>query len=435
MNLENNIDIQLSTDEAPRQWYNFTLDFPEALPEALDHETDICKSQIQIAKKIKPPVLLEQDHLKERWYDIPDSVRDNLYRIGRPTPLRRALKLEKYLDTPAKIYFKREDTLLTGSFKLNTAIAQAYYAKEAGYKGVVSETGAGQWGMALALASKFYGLKSEIFMAKCSMEQKPYKAMYGHILDCEFMPSPGENTKVGRALLKKIKDHPGDIGTAISEAIDFAVEHEEYAYLSGSNTIHVLFHQTLLGLETRLQLQKIDQKPDILVACVSGGSNFGGLILPFLQEKVENRDSIKFLGAESTAAPRLTKGKYEYDYSDYAGYTPMTKSYTMGHSFIPEPIHVGGLRQHNGNPVIGMLRKNGLVDAVAYDEFQAFRASKTFLETEGVFAAPESAHAIAAAIEEAVKCKEEGISKNIVFLCSGNGFLDMAGYHEILCKQ
>lgn len=434
MSLENNIDILLSADEAPRQWYNFTLDFPDPLPASLDHETDICKSQLQIAKQIRPSILLEQDHLKERWYDIPDSVRDNLYRIGRPTPLRRALRLEKYLDTPARIYFKREDTLLTGSFKLNTAIAQAYYVKEAGYKGVVSETGAGQWGMALALASKFYGLESKIFMAKCSMEQKPYKSMYGSILDCEFMPSPGENTKVGRALLAEMEDHPGDIGTAISEAINFAVENKDYAYLSGSNTVHVLFHQTLLGLETRLQLQKVGQKPDVLIACVSGGSNFGGLILPFLNEKVDNPNSIKFLGAESTAAPRLTKGIYDYDYSDYAGYTPKTKSYTMGHSFIPEPIHVGGLRQHNGNPVISMLRNQGYVDANAYDEYQAFSASKTFLETEGVFAAPESAHAIVAAIEEAKRCKEEGIAKNIVFLCSGSGFLDMAGYHEILCK-
>lgn len=434
MSLENNIDILLSTDEAPKQWYNFTLDFPQPLPAPLDHETDICKSQLEIAKQIKPSILLEQDHLKERWYDIPDSVRDNLYRIGRPTPLRRAVRLEKYLDTPARIYFKREDTLLTGSFKLNTAIAQAYYAKEAGYKGVVSETGAGQWGMALALASKFYGLESKIFMAKCSMEQKPYKSMYGSILDCEFMPSPGEKTKVGRALLAEMEEHPGDIGTAISEAIDFAVENKEYAYLSGSNTLHVLFHQTLLGLETRIQLQKVDQKPDVLIACVSGGSNFGGLILPFLKEKLDNPKSVKFLGAESTAAPRLTKGTYDYDYSDYAGYTPKTKSYTMGHSFIPEPIHVGGLRQHNGNPVISMLRNQGYVDANAYDEYQAFSASKIFLATEGVLAAPESAHAIVAAIEEAKMCREEGIVKNIVFLCSGNGFLDMAGYHEILCK-
>lgn len=434
MKLDTSIDILLNHNEMPRQWYNFTLDFPEELPLSINHETSICKNQLQVAKEIRPSILLQQDNLKERWYDIPDEIRDNLYRIGRPTPLRRAVKLEKYLQTPAKIYFKREDTLLTGSFKLNTAIAQAYYAKKEGYEGIVSETGAGQWGMALALASKFYGLRCKIFMAKCSMEQKPYKAMYGNILDCDFMPSPGENTKVGRMLLEENAEHPGDIGTAISEAIDYALEHKEYAYLSGSNATHVLLHQTLLGLETKIQLQKVNQTPDILIACVSGGSNFGGLILPYLKQKINKRDSIKFLAAESSAAPRLTKGIYDYDYSDYVGYTPKTKSYTMGHRFIPEPIHVGGLRQHNGNPVISMLRKNGLVDADAYDEYQAFKAAKIFLETEGIFAAPESAHAIAAAIEEAKICRNEGIEKTIVFLCSGNGFLDMSGYHEILCR-
>ena len=430
----NYIDISLSIDEAPKAWYNFVLDLPESLPPSRNHKTKVCNSQLEIAQKIRPQILREQDTYDKRWYKIPDSILDNLYRIGRPTPLRRAIMLERYLDTPAKIYFKREDILLTGSFKLNTAIAQAYYAKEAGFEGTVSETGAGQWGMALALASKFYGLKSKIFMAKCSMEQKPYKTMYGRVLNCDFMSSPGKNTKIGNALLSENKDHPGDIGTAISEAIEYALLNSEYAYLSGSNTLHVLLHQTLLGLETELQLKKIGQRPDVLGACVSGGSNFGGLILPFLKQKVENPKAITFLGVESTAAPRLTKGKYEYDYSDYAGYTPMMKSYTMGHDFIPDPVHVGGLRQHNGNPVIGLLRNRGFIDALAYDEYQAFNAARIFLETEGVLVAPESAHAIAGAIHEAEKCKEEGVSKNIVFLCSGNGFLDMKGYYDTLCK-
>jgi len=431
--IKTGFDINLTADEMPQKWYNFIKDLPEELPPALEHETNVCTSQSQIAQKIRPKVLLQQNHLDSEWCDIPESILENLIRIGRPTPLRRALNLERYLDTPAKIYFKREDTLLTGSFKLNTAIAQAYYAKQEGFTGVVSETGAGQWGMALSLASSLYDLDCKIFMSKCSLEQKPYKGMYGAMLGCKFSPSPGPDTKIGRELLVTNPNHPGDIGTAISEAIDYTLEHSDKAYLSGSNTTHVLLHQTLLGLETKKQLEKVDDYPNELIACVSGGSNFGGLVLPFLKDKLKDSDSIHFVASESTAAPRLTQGIYDYDYSDYAGYTPKTKSYTMGHDFIPDPIHVGGLRQHNGSPIIGLLRNKGLIDAQAFNEVEAFKAAQVFLQTEGVLVAPESAHAVASAILTALRCKETNTTKSIVFLCSGSGMLDLKGYNDILC--
>ena len=430
--IKNSFDINLTADEMPHQWYNFIKDLPEELPPTLEHETEVCTSQSQIAQKIRPNILLQQNHLDSQWCDIPNSVLENLFRIGRPTPLRRAINLERYLDTPAKIYFKREDTLLTGSFKLNTAIAQAYYAKQEGFSGVVSETGAGQWGMALSLASKLYGLDCKIFMSKCSLEQKPYKSMYGAMLGCKFSPSPGPDTKIGRQLLSTNINHPGDIGTAISEAIEYALEHPNQAYLSGSNTTHVLLHQTTLGLETKKQLEKVGEYPSELIACVSGGSNFGGLVLPFLKDKLSNPESIHFLASESTAAPRLTQGTYDYDYSDYAGYTPKTKSYTMGHDFIPNPIHVGGLRQHNGSPIIGLLKNKGLIDAQAFGEVDAFKAAQLFLQTEGVLVAPESAHAVASAISSALICKETQTKKTIVFLCSGSGMLDLKGFEDTL---
>lgn len=428
----NSFDIILSPDEMPKKWYNFLPLVQDDLPNSLEHTTSICSSQFDVAKKIRPKALLAQDKLSTEWIDIPEEILGNLIKVGRPTPLRRAVNLERYLGTSAKIYFKREDVLATGSFKLNTAISQLYYTSKEGFDGVVSETGAGQWGMALSLASKFYGLKCKIFMAKCSLEQKPYKQMYSALLGCNFSPSPGPDTIIGQELLASNPTHPGDIGTAISEAINYALNQDNYAYLSGSNTNHVMMHQSLLGLETKLQLDKVGDSPDELIACVSGGSNFSGLVLPYLSRKIDNPDSIRFIAAESTAAPRLTEGHYDYDYSDYAGYTPKTKSYTMGHEFIPNPIHVGGLRQHNGNPVIGYLRHKNLIDAYAYNEVDAFEAAKLFLHTEGVLVAPESAHAVKAAIDSALKCKSSSSSKTIVFLCSGSGFLDLEGYDSTL---
>lgn len=428
--MKNSVDICLMENEMPGKWFNFVHSLPRPLPEVKNHETEVCSTQTTLMQKIKPQELLEQDHCREEWITIPEEIHENLFRIGRPTPLRRAVNLERYLDTPAHIYLKREDTLVTGSFKLTTAIVQAYYAKRNGFKGVVSETGAGQWGMALALSAKLYGLQCRIFMAKCSLEQKPYKEVYMKLLNAEVLPSPSDSTEIGRGILKSRLNHPGTIGTAISEAIAYALGESGWAYLAGSNTTHVLIHQTLLGLEVKRQMEKIGEKPDELYACVSGGSNLGGFMLPFLKERMKHE--IRYIGAESTAAPRLTKGKYDYDYSDYKGYTAMTKSYTMGHDFIPDPVHVGGLRQHNGSPIIGLLRNEGLLEAEAFHEAEAFRAAKLFLEQEGILIAPETSHAAASIIKAAREAKEKGCRKNMVMLCSGSGMLDLEGYQSVL---
>ncbi len=432
--VNNSFHITLSPEEMPTRWYNFRLDLPEPLPKTLNYDSPVCSNQTELSKKFRPKALLEQDQSNEQWIDIPNEILDNLLKIGRPTPLIRARALEKYLDTPAKIYYKREDTSLTGSFKLSTAIAQTYYCKKEGFKGIVTETGAGQWGMAIALCSKLYGLPAEIFMAKCSLDQKPYRRIYANLLEAKLTASPSTQTKVGRALLKNHPNHPGSIGTAISDAIERALELDNYAYLSGSNQTHVLIHQSLLGLEVQKQLAKVSEHPDELIACVSGGSNFGGLTLPYLKQKLVG-SPIKFVAAESIAAPRLTKGVYDYDNSDYAGYTPKTLSYTMGHEFIPDPIHVGGLRQHNGSPVIGLLNKHKIISPEVFTETEAFEAAKLFLHTEGLLVAPESSHAVAATINSALRCKKEGKSKTLVFLCSGNGFLDLEGYGEVLLDK
>lgn len=429
--MHKNFDITLTANEIPTKWYNFRYLLADKLPNSLNYNSDVCSSQTDIMSAIRPKALLNQDKSTNEWIDIPEEILTNLIKIGRPTPLRRAVNLEKYLDTPAKIYFKREDVLTTGSFKLTTAIAQAYYCKNEGYTGVISETGAGQWGMALALASKFYDLDCKLFMSNCSLKQKPYRKIYSSLLGADLSSSPSIDTKIGRNLLAKHPNHPGSIGTAISDAIEKCLELDNFAYLSGSNTPHVLIHQSLLGLEVQKQFDKISESPDELIACVSGGSNFGGLILPYLKSKLEN-NNIRFIGAESNAAPRLTEGIYEYDNSDFAGYTPKVKSYTMGHDFIPSENHVGGLRQHNGSPIIGYLKNNNIIEAQAHDEVTAFKAAQVFLETEGILVAPESSHAVATAINSALECKKNNQKKNIVFLCSGNGLLDLEGYNEVL---
>lgn len=430
--MNKSIDIYLNESEMPDKWYNFVPFLPKKMPAAKNHETDVCSDQAGLMQKIRPKELLLQDHYEGKYIKIPGEVRDRLFQIGRPTPLRRAAALEKYLGTPAHIYFKREDLLLTGSFKLSTAIPQLYYARNEGFKGVVSETGAGQWGMALALSSKFYGLECNVFMAKCSLEQKPYRKIYMDLLGAEVIPSPSILTSTGRDILMENKHHAGTLGTAISDAVAYAKDNKDFAYLSGSNTTHVLIHQTLLGLETKKQMEKAGEKPDMLFACISGGSNLGGFMLPFIEERMNNE--VLYIGAESSAAPRLTQGNYEYDYSDYKGYTPLVKSYTMGHSFIPDPVHAGGLRQHSGSPVAGLLRHENLLDAKAYSEKVAFEAAKVFLETEGVLVAPETSHAVAAVIETALELKRANKKKNLVMLCSGSGMLDLEGYKSVIEK-
>lgn len=425
--------VQLGVKDIPTQWYNCLPDLPEQLPPAKDSGRG--ESEIEKMKKIRPNVLFEQDvNMKERWIDIPGEVLERYVQIGRPTILKRAIHLEKYLDTPAKIYYKREDMLPTGSFKLNSSIPQAYYSKLEGRRHLVTETGAGQWGVAVGFSGRLYGLDSTVFMAKCSYESKPYRQVLMRLFGTNVYPSPSGKTRAGQEMLEKNPNHTGSIGSAISEAIEFCTDTSDAAYLSGSNLNHVLMHQTVIGQEVKKQLEMIGEEADELIACVSGGSNLGGLMLPFLPDKLKG-SPVKLTAVESTAAPRLTKGEYRYDHGDPAGLTPLTMSYTLGMDYIPPAVHVGGLRQHSGSTIVGLLRKLNLLDAEAYDQNEAFKAGKTFLETEGILPAPETCHTIASVINSALEARESGTSKNIVFCFSGNGFLDLHGYNDVLLKN
>ncbi|WP_323381914.1 TrpB-like pyridoxal phosphate-dependent enzyme [Myxococcus dinghuensis] len=423
------VDFHLRDEELPTHWYNFLPDLPAPLPEPRQVGRP---TPAEIAARIRPRALLAQNQPTEPWVAIPETVIDRLIQCGRPTPLRRARQLEQYLQTPARIYCKREDQLVTGSFKLTTALAQAHYAREEGREVLVSETGAGQWGMAVALAGQMFGLRGHIFMARCSLEQKPYRQYFMELLGTHVDPSPSGRTRVGRELLARHPGHPGSIGSAISEAIEASLETPGAAYLSGSNINHVHLHQTLLGLEVRKQLALAGEAcPDELIACAGGGSNLCGLMLPFLREKREGAP-IRFLAVESTAAPRLTQGTYEYCRSDVAGYTPEVLAYSMGKDFVPEPVHVGGLRNHNSSPLVSLLRREGLLDAMAFDEQVALEAGRLLLKTEGILVAPESSHAVAAAIDSALRVRGTQTRKVIVLLASGSGFLDLEGYHQVL---
>lgn len=419
----------------PGRWRNFLGDLPRELPAPRDLGTP---SAAEIAAKIRPKALLEQDRPSERWIPIPEPVQDRYRQIGRPTPLLRARLLEKHLGTGARIYLKREDLLPTGSFKLNTAIAQAYYAAGEGRTTLVTETGAGQWGMSVALAAQMFGLDSEIFMVKCSLEQKPYRRHYMELLGAQVRPSPSDFTAFGRDILERVPGHPGSLGTAISEAIEHTLGRDDAAYLSGSGVPHVFLHQTLLGLEVRAQLEELHGETlgapgrgDHLIACSGGGSNLCGLIGPYLADRTGGAD-LRFLAAESTAAPRLTAGRYTYGRADLAGYTPEVRGYSMGADFVPPPVHTGGLRNHHSSAVVSLLREEGVLDAVAIAERTAFEAGRLLLRTEGVLVAPESTHALAAALDVVAEADTRGREPVVVMLASGSGHLDLQSYHEVL---
>ena len=351
-------------------------------------------------------------------------------RVGRPTPLMRAYELEEYLQTPAHIYIKREDYMPTHSFKINSAIAQTYYAKKEGFKGVVSETGAGQWGLALSYAAAMNGLSTHFFWVKVSKHQKPMRADWCKLFGANIYESPSTITTTGRRILEQDINCPGSLGISIGEAIEFASQHPEYAYVSGSNLCHVIMHQTIIGLELKKQLKKLGVKPDAFVACCGGGSNLGGFMGPFIFDEEYNKNTT-FLAVESDAAPRLTKGEYKYDTADPYGFTPMSKSYTLGRDYIPVANHVGGLRQHNGSPIIGVLRNEGLLDAVDYSQKSALEAGVIFSKLYGVLPAPESSHALKGTIDLALKAKKEGVKTTIVMCLSGNGILDMSAYKTL----
>lgn len=418
--------ILLPERELPRQWYNVLPDLSKPLAPPLHPQTLNPIEPDQLAP-IFPMSLIEQEVSPVRWIDIPEPVLD-IYRLYRPTPLVRAHRLEQAIGTKARIYYKNESLSPAGSHKPNTAIAQAYYNKQAGVRRIATETGAGQWGTALAFACKMFGLDCTVYMVRCSYDQKPYRGILIRAYGAEVYPSPSTQTQFGRDLLAKDPTSGGSLGAAISEAIEDAATHEDTKYGLGSVLNHVLLHQTIMGLETQKQLEMAGEKPDILIGCVGGGSNFAGLILPFVPRKMAG-ESIRFLGIEPQACPTLTRGEFRYDYGDVARQTPLLKMHTLGHNYFPPPIHAGGLRYHGDAPILCHLVDQGLVEARAYYQTQVFEAARLFLQTEGFLPAPETSHAIRAAIDEA---KNAAPGTVIVFLYSGHGLLDLAAYDNYL---
>jgi len=421
--------VLLSEEELPTSWYNIQADLPTPLPPPLHPVTREPLGPEDLAP-LFPMELIKQEMSQERYIEIPEEVLE-VYKLYRPTPLRRAYRLEKELDTPAKIFYKDESVSMAGSHKPNTAIAQAYYNKAEGVKRLTTETGAGQWGSALALGCKFFGLDLKVFMVRISYDQKPYRRAMMHVWSADVTPSPSELTQSGRDVLAEDPDSPGSIGIAISEAVELAVADPDARYSLGSVLNHVCMHQTVLGLEAKAQMEKYGEYPDVVIGCVGGGSNFSGIAFPFMKDKLEGKE-IKIMAVEPTSCPTLTKGKYEYDFGDEAELAPLVMMYTLGHKFVPSPIHAGGLRYHGASPIVSKLVNEGYVEPVSYPQLAVFESAMLFARTEGMIIAPESAHAVKCAIDEALKCKEAGESKNILFNLSGHGLLDLSGYEEYI---
>jgi len=417
--------VILPENEIPKQWYNVLADMPNKPEPYFSSVTNKMATPDEL-EVIFPKELIQQEMSQERWIDIPDEVRE-MYKQWRPSPLYRAVGLEKLLDTPARIYYKYEGVNATGSHKLNSAIPQAYYNKMAGIKKLSTETGAGQWGSALSLACNYFGLECEVYMVKVSYEQKPYRRLFMQTFGANVIASPSNLTQSGRAILEKDPDSMGSLGIAISEAVEVAATNPDTNYALGSVLNHVCLHQTVIGLEAKKQLELLDEYPDIVIACCGGGSNFAGLSFPFVKDKL-NGTNIRLIAVEPTACPSLTKGVFAYDYGDTAKVGPIAKMYTLGHDFVPAGIHAGGLRYHGASPIVSQLYHDGIIEAQAVPQRDVFDAAVKFAKTEGIIPAPESAHAIRAAINEAIKCKETGEAKVILFNLSGHGYFDMAAY-------
>jgi tryptophan synthase beta chain len=422
--------ILLKEDDIPKQWYNIVPDLPRPLPPFIDAATR--QPGVGIVPRIFPKAIIGQEISQERWIDIPEEVRE-VYRMWRPTPLFRATGLEKALKTPAKIYYKYEGVSPAGSHKPNTAVPQAYYNMKEGTKRLSTETGAGQWGSALAFAAMMFGLKATVYMVRASYDQKPYRKMMMNAFGAEVYASPSTHTQAGRKILEEDPDSKGSLGIAISEAVEDALVNEEEAnYTIGSVFNHVLLHQTVIGLETKKQLEMVDDYPDVVYGCIGGGSSYSGLMWPFYYDKVSKKapKETKFVATEASACPKVTKGQYQYDHGDTARITPLVPMHTLGHDFIPAPIHAGGLRYHGIAPTISILTQEKQMTTVAYNQVEVFDAAKQFIQAEGIIPAPEPAHAIKGAIDEALRCKKTGEAKTILFLLCGHGFFDMAAYDE-----
>lgn len=419
----------LGEDRIPKAWYNILADMPVP-PAPVLHPGTKEPVTPDFLSVLFPMNIIMQEMSAERWIEIPDPVRE-IYKLWRPTPLFRARRLEQALDTPAHIYYKYEGASPVGSHKPNTAVAQAFYNKEAGTKALTTETGAGQWGSSLAMACNFFGLDLEVYMVKVSYHQKPYRRYVMHTYGAEVYASPTDRTNFGRQLLAEDPDSPGSLGIAISEAVEVAaMSGGAKKYSLGSVLNHVLLHQTVIGLETLEQMALAGEYPDIVIGCAGGGSNFAGFTYPFLHQNFTNGQKTRVIAAEPAACPTLTAGRYTFDYGDTAAMAPIVKMHTLGHTFVPAGIHAGGLRYHGMSPSVSALVDHGAVEAVSVQQLETFEAAVTFARSEGIIPAPESAHAIRVAMDEALACKESGESKVIAFNLSGHGHFDMAAYES-----
>lgn len=424
--------ILLPEDRIPKQWYNIIPDMPGALAPVISPRTKQPVTPDEMLA-IFPMALIEQEMSPQRWIDIPDEVRE-IYKLWRPAPLFRAHRLEQALDTPARIYYKYEGGSPAGSHKPNTAIPQAYYNKRAGTKRIATETGAGQWGSSMALACQMFGLECTVYMVKVSFSQKPYRKSMMQLWGAEVLPSPSPRTNAGRAILAKDPDSNGSLGIAISEAVEDAATRGDTCYALGSVLNHVCLHQTIIGIEAREQLALVSDYPDVVIGCHGGGSNFAGIAFPFAADKAAGKE-VRLLAMEPISCPTLTKGIYDFDYGDTAQMAPIAKMFTLGHDFMPPGIHAGGLRYHGASPLVSQLVHAGVVEARAVPQTACFEAAILFARTEAIIPAPESSHAIRGAIEEALRAKEEGKQKTILFNLSGHGHVDMAAYDAYFSGQ
>ena len=428
-----NTDItkyNLPESDVPTHWYNIAADLPKAPPPPLHPGTQQPIGPADLAP-LFPMELIKQEVSTERYIEIPDEVRE-IYKLWRPTPLIRARRLEKALGTPAHIYFKYEGASPVGSHKPNTAVAQAYYNKQEGIKRLTTETGAGQWGTALAMACNFFGMELKVYMVKVSYGQKPYRRSLMQLYGASVVPSPSPDTNAGRQILAATPDNPGSLGIAISEAVEDAAGRDDTKYSLGSVLNHVLMHQTVIGQEALKQMEMAGEYPDVVIGCAGGGSNFAGMAFPFMRDKLAGGKKTRFVAVEPEACPSLTKGEYRYDFGDTAGMTPLVKMYTLGHTFIPEGIHAGGLRYHGMGNLICELYNQGFMEARAYHQNAVFEAAVQFTRSEAIVPAPESAHAIRAAIDEALAAKQAGEARVILFNLSGHGYFDMTAYDNYL---
>jgi len=426
--------FNLRQEDIPTHYYNILADLPKPLDPPLHPGTKKPIGPEDLAA-IFPMELIKQEVSTERYIEIPEEVR-KAYMLYRPSPLIRAIALEKELGTPAKIYYKYEGVSPVGSHKLNTALAQAYYNKKEGIKRLTTETGAGQWGSAMSFACQHFGLESMVYMVKASYDHKPYRKIMMKLFGADVVASPSNKTKTGQKYSAEDPNHPGSLGIAISEAVEDAASRKDTNYCLGSVLNHVLLHQTVIGLEAKKQMELAGDYPDIIIGCHGGGSNFGGIAFPFLQDKLAGKKpNLRAMAVEPASCATLTKGEFKYDFGDTAGLTPLLAMYTLGHDFIPSPIHAGGLRYHGASPIVSFLLKEGLIEAKNYEQVPVFEAAIQFAKNQGIIPAPESAHAIKAVFDEALRCKETGEKKVILFNLSGHGLFDMSAYEDFMAGK